>query len=416
MWRLRRVFRKHRPGTPRVTVRSTKRAAFNGWTGPDERRGKLRIKWDESPRPAPEARSRGCKRHKWSAGRRACFAKHAAPSQGANDDVAPFGAPLPHACEGGKEGRRPGAVKQPRRDGACLHLPAAARIAALAPEPGAVLSRHQGSCCSHVDHLMAVQPSGSAPSKNKAAPNRRRIIAACLGAFAALLLPRDGHAQAYPDRTISYIVPSSPGSSPDIVGRIMAEALAKILGQPVVVLNRAGAGGTIAAAAAAKAVPDGYTILQANTNHSFSQTLYKNLSYDHRERFQSGRTLCIGLLHRPGASQGGRQNAERADRQGQVSARKVELCVGRRGGCDVHRHRSAESAGRLDMVHVPYNGGGPALASILAGVTESTDRPIRPPSRSSMKESSSGSPSRRRSGFLTSRICRRSPKRCRATR
>src|SRR5438034_7021538 len=94
--------------------------------------------------------------------------------------------------------------------------------------------------------------------------NRRRTIAACLAAFAALLPPRAGHAQAYPDRTISYIVPSSPGSSPDIVGRIMAEALAKILGQPVVVMNRPGAGGTIAAAAAAKATPDGYTILQAN--------------------------------------------------------------------------------------------------------------------------------------------------------
>src|SRR5262245_892214 len=104
------------------------------------------------------------------------------------------------------------------------------------------------------------------PTKNNATPNRRRTIAVCLGAFAALLLSRDGHAQAYPDRPINYIVPSSPGSSPDIVGRIMAEALAKILGQPVVVLNRPGAGGTIAAAAAAKANPDGYTILQANTN------------------------------------------------------------------------------------------------------------------------------------------------------
>ena len=115
------------------------------------------------------------------------------------------------------------------------------------------------------------------PTKNNSAASRRRIIAAGLAAFAALLLSRDAHAQAYPERTISYIVPSSPGSSPDIVGRIMADALAKILGQPVVVLNRSGAGGTIAAAAAAKAAPDGYTILQANTNHSFGRTFYKNL-------------------------------------------------------------------------------------------------------------------------------------------
>src|SRR5204862_7354081 len=124
-----------------------------------------------------------------------------------------------------------------------------------------------------------------APRVDDAVPNRRLAIAACLAAFAALVLPRDGHAQTYPDRTINYIVPSSPGSSPDMVGRIMAEALAKILGQPVVVMNRAGAGGTIAAAAAAKAIPDGYTILQANTNHSFSQTFYKNLGYDLEKDF-----------------------------------------------------------------------------------------------------------------------------------
>ena len=117
---------------------------------------------------------------------------------------------------------------------------------------------------------MAVEPNRSTPRKNNAPPGRCRTIAACLTAFAALLLSRDGHAQAYPDRAISYVVPSSPGSSPDIVGRIMADALARILGQPVVVLNRSGAGGTIAAAAAAKAAPDGHTILQANTNHFFS--------------------------------------------------------------------------------------------------------------------------------------------------
>src|SRR5262249_61171840 len=111
-------------------------------------------------------------------------------------------------------------------------------------------------------------------------PAGSRPVRLCLPACAACLLSRPAPAQAYPDRPFSSTVPGSPGSSPDIVGRIMADAFAKILGQPVVVLNRAGAGGTIGAAAAAKAAPDGYTILQANTNHSFSQTFYKNLGYD----------------------------------------------------------------------------------------------------------------------------------------
>src|SRR5215813_4271223 len=126
---------------------------------------------------------------------------------------------------------------------------------------------------------MAVGPSRRMPDW------RRAVGVATFVALAVVILPCAGHAQSYPDRTITYVVPSSPGSSPDIVGRVMAEALAKILGQPVVVLNRPGAGGTIAAAAAAKSSPDGYTILQANTNHSFSQTLYKNLGYHLEQDF-----------------------------------------------------------------------------------------------------------------------------------
>ena len=223
-------------------------------------------------------------------------------------------------------------------------MPTAARIAALSIPAAVACTVGRVHLMLDVKHQMAIQPTVEPFPKNDA--TRRFAIAACLGAFAALMLPRDGHAQAYPDRAISYIVPSSPGSSPDIVGRIMAEALAKILGQPVVVLNRAGAGGTIAAAAAAKAIPDGYTILQANTNHSFSQTFYKNLGYDLEQDFSPGRTLCIGFLHCPGASQAGRENSERTDRESQVGARHVELCVGRRRGCDVHRHRGAEGTSR----------------------------------------------------------------------
>src|SRR5258708_38571113 len=109
-----------------------------------------------------------------------------------------------------------------------------------------------------------------ASGKNTVTPNRRRAIAACVATCAALLLPCGAHAQAYPDRAISYIVPSSPGSSPDIVGRIMADALAKILGQPVVVLNRPGAGGPTRRGGSAQAGPAGPTHLQGPPNHSLT--------------------------------------------------------------------------------------------------------------------------------------------------
>jgi tripartite-type tricarboxylate transporter receptor subunit TctC len=202
------------------------------------------------------------------------------------------------------------------------------------------------------------------------AVNRRRSIAACLTALAALVLPRDGHAQTYPDRTINYIVPSSPGSSPDIVGRIMAEALAKILGQPVVVMNRAGAGGTIAAAAAAKAVPDGYTILQANTNHSFSQTFYKNLGYDLEKDFSPvGRfasAFYIVLAHPKLGVKSLKELIEKA----KASPGKLNYASGGVGAATFIVTEVLKAQAGIDMVHVPYNGGGPALASILAGVTE----------------------------------------------
>jgi tripartite-type tricarboxylate transporter receptor subunit TctC len=191
-----------------------------------------------------------------------------------------------------------------------------------------------------------------------------------LAAFAALVPPRGGHAQAYPDRTINYIVPSSPGSSPDIVGRIMAEALSKILGQPVVVMNRAGAGGTIAAAAAAKAIPDGYTILQANTNHSFSQTFYKNLGYDLEKDFSPvGRfasAFYIVLAHPKLGVKSLKELIEKA----KASPGKLNYASGGVGAATFIVTEVLKAQAGIDMVHVPYNGGGPALASILAGVTE----------------------------------------------
>src|SRR5262249_59918869 len=114
--------------------------------------------------------------------------------------------------------------------------------------------------CLDRKHIMDSEPNKRAPAGRDA--TLTCAVAACLGAL-ALMLPRDGLAQTYPDRTISYIVPSGPGSSPDIVGRIIADALSKILGQPVVVFNRAGAGGTIAPAGPPRAAPPPHTVLHA---------------------------------------------------------------------------------------------------------------------------------------------------------
>jgi tripartite-type tricarboxylate transporter receptor subunit TctC len=217
---------------------------------------------------------------------------------------------------------------------------------------------------------MAVEQSVSTPRNNTAPPNRRRTLAACLAACAALLLPHHTHAQSYPDRTISYIVPSSPGSSPDIVGRIMADALAKILGQPVVVFNRPGAGGTIAAATAAKAAADGYTILQANTNHSFSQTFYKNLGYNLEQDFSPVGRFASAFYIVVAHPKLGIKTLGELIRKAKSAPGKLNYASGGIGAATFIVSEVLKAQAGIDMVHIPYNGGGPALASILSGVTD----------------------------------------------
>src|SRR5690606_36834633 len=90
---------------------------------------------------------------------------------------------------------------------------------------------------------------------------RSLMLAAAAGALAIA-----GPAQAYPTKPITMVVPFAPGGGSDIVGRIVAEALSKELGQSVVVDNRAGAGGTVGAAILSKMRPDGYSIGISNTS------------------------------------------------------------------------------------------------------------------------------------------------------
>src|SRR5205085_10370734 len=87
-------------------------------------------------------------------------------------------------------------------------------------------------------------------------------------------------AQQYPAKPVRFIVPFSPGSGSDTIARIIATALPEALGQQVIVDNRAGAAGNIGAELAAKAPPDGYTMVLVILGHAANATLYKNLSYD----------------------------------------------------------------------------------------------------------------------------------------
>jgi tripartite-type tricarboxylate transporter receptor subunit TctC len=111
-----------------------------------------------------------------------------------------------------------------------------------------------------------------------------RLIArlSCLAAGASLLLGAalPAQAQNYPNRAVKIIVPFPPGNASDVAARTLGDELAKKLGQPVVVENRAGATGTIGAAAVAKSPPDGYTLLMTSTSFAISTALVANLPYN----------------------------------------------------------------------------------------------------------------------------------------
>src|SRR5437762_7654852 len=104
-------------------------------------------------------------------------------------------------------------------------------------------------------------------------------------AMTALLCCHALHAQDYPTRPVRVIVPFSPGGAVDGPMRVIAQELAKRLGQAVTVENKPGAGATIGTELVAKAPPDGYTLLLASQTNAISASLYRNLSYDPVEDF-----------------------------------------------------------------------------------------------------------------------------------
>ena len=109
------------------------------------------------------------------------------------------------------------------------------------------------------------------------------LVAVC---FSALAAPHFALAQAYPTKPIRLIVPFPPGGATDIIGRTLAQKLSTQLGQNVIVDNKPGAGGTLGSNEAAKASPDGYTLLLATTStHSIAPSLYKNIPYSAEKDF-----------------------------------------------------------------------------------------------------------------------------------
>jgi tripartite-type tricarboxylate transporter receptor subunit TctC len=116
---------------------------------------------------------------------------------------------------------------------------------------------------------------------------RWRIVAAAALALCATL----AFAQGYPNKPVKVIVPFTPGSATDILARTIGQKLSEQWGQPVIVENRAGAGGTIGAGVVAKSPPDGYTLMVHSSAHAVNASMYPTLPYDTVKEFVEVATL-----------------------------------------------------------------------------------------------------------------------------
>ena len=121
-----------------------------------------------------------------------------------------------------------------------------------------------------------------------------RVALACVFAGGAC-------AQNYPVKVVRYIVPMSPGSGADTLGRIVTAGLTQVLGQQVIIDNRTGAAANIGAEAAAKAPPDGYTLFQASSTLAANVSLYRHLAYD-GARFRTCDAACLFTFDCRGSS------------------------------------------------------------------------------------------------------------------
>jgi len=185
------------------------------------------------------------------------------------------------------------------------------------------------------------------------------LIGACALGFGAL-------AQDYPARPVRFIVPYPPGGGTDVIARIVQPKLSEALGQTIVIENRGGAGGALGTEAAAKSAPDGYTFLFTLSSHTINPLLYK-LDYD-VERDFAPVSIIVSVPQLIAAN----PQAPAKTLKEMVAAAKANPGV--YSYASVGNGTPSHIAGELlklragiNMVHIPYRGGGPAVADTLGG-------------------------------------------------
>jgi|CXWL01.1.fsa_nt_gi tripartite-type tricarboxylate transporter receptor subunit TctC len=196
-----------------------------------------------------------------------------------------------------------------------------------------------------------------------------RFFAACFASCcAALLFAGSAGAQAYPDKAIRFVIPFPPGGGADQMARPLAQKLSTLLGQPVVLDHRSGAGGTIAAEAAAIAAPDGYTLMFATLGtHAINASLYAKLRYDPVKDFAPVALTHVAprvLVVHPSVAA---NNVKELIALARAEPGKLTFGSSGNGGVNHLSGELLKSMAGVDMQHIPYKGAAPAAVDLLGG-------------------------------------------------
>jgi tripartite-type tricarboxylate transporter receptor subunit TctC len=195
-----------------------------------------------------------------------------------------------------------------------------------------------------------------------------RIFLAHLGAFcAALVAHAPAHAEIAGGKPVTIVVSYPAGGGADLMARLIAPKMAESLGQPVIVENKPGGGGQVAGGFVAKANPDGATLLLDASNFAVTPSLYPHMSYDPAKAFTPIAVLALFpnvLVANPSFAQTTVKDVIAAAK---AAPGKIAFASSGNGSAQHLAGALFEDMAKVELLHVPYRGGGPALADVMAG-------------------------------------------------
>jgi tripartite-type tricarboxylate transporter receptor subunit TctC len=197
--------------------------------------------------------------------------------------------------------------------------------------------------------------------------HRRHVLLLTTGAAALPAFSRIAWAQAYPSRPVRLIVPLAAGGATDIVARLMGELLSQRLGHPFIIDNRPGAGGNVGTETVVRAPPDGYTLLMASSANAINATLYDKLNFNFIRDIAPVATISRNTLVMVVHPSVPTKSIPEFISYAKANPRKLNMASPGNGSPNHVSGELFKMITGVDMVHVPYRSGGPALTDLLGG-------------------------------------------------